>query len=153
MTELLTGKTKRTVVEKGRAIRTHLKAGKTRAEIMEAEGFTEKEFRYALLRLGRFPKSNMEAFASFLVDSHIALQQLAEDAERVRAAGDHKSLSAFYRVAHDIRTGTMDLAMKLGLLQRAAEKMELGVTQGFVVSFGDEGTIPVWPDVEKGSQS
>jgi hypothetical protein len=135
---------KRTVMEKGRAIRTHLKAGRSRSEILAIEGFTVKEYRYAIKKLSDFPSKNIEAFSSFLLDSQIAIEQLAEDSERVRKSGDYRALVAFARLAHDIRVSTMDLATKLGFLQKAAEQIEVKM-DSFEVSFGDEDVKPIWP--------
>ena len=66
----------------------------------------------------------------------------------VRLAGDHKSLASFHRVRNEIVISISDLAMKLGLLQKAAEKLEVDVVREFTVGFGDENIRPKWPTMD-----
>jgi hypothetical protein len=139
---------KRPITELARAIRMHLKAGKSRRDILEAESITEKQFRYAMKQLGRFPMKNIEAFSHFLVGAELRLEELGEDMSLVRQAGDHKSLAAFHRVRNEIVLSISDLAMKLGLLQKAAEKLEVAAVREFTVGFGDESIRPNWPTLD-----
>jgi hypothetical protein len=139
---------KRPIPELARAIRVHLKAGKSRRDILEAEGITEKQYRHAMKQLGKFPTRNIEAFAHFLVGAELRLEELAEDMSLVRQAGDHKSLAAFHRVRNEIVMSISDLAIKLGLLQKAAEKLEVATVREFTVGFGDEIVRPKWPTLD-----
>jgi hypothetical protein len=137
--------TKRSVADRAVAVRRLLKSGKSRAEILAEENLTLKEYRTAIKRLGEFPKKNADAFASYVLDCQLALERIAEDAELARAAGDYRALPSFHRIALDIRMSANALAMKLGLLERAAEQVDLNVTRSYEVSFGDENVKPVWP--------
>jgi hypothetical protein len=138
---------KRSSTEIARSIRSHLKAGMTRADIMEAESLTPKQYRWGLLTLGKFPKKNIEAFATFLADETVRLDQIAEDMQLARAAGDFRALAAFHRIVSEIKTGSMELALKLGLLKKAAEGIDLE-PRTYEVCFGDENLKPNWPTIE-----
>jgi hypothetical protein len=136
--------------EIARAIRTHLKAGKTRSEIIEAENLTPKQYRWGLMVLGKFPKQNIEAFSTFLADEIVRIEQILDDMKLARHAGDFRALAAFHKLLSEIRVGSMELAMKLGLLQKAAEKLKVETVQEYRVGFGDEGNLvtPRWPEQE-----
>jgi hypothetical protein len=139
---------KRPSAEIARVIRQHLKAGKTRSDIMEEENLTPAQYRWGLLVLGRFPKRNVEAFATFLADETVRLEQIADDMQLARSVGDLRALAAFHKIISEIKVGSMELAMKLGLLQRAADRIQLDQTPVYEVSFGDEDgnrVKPVFP--------
>lgn len=135
---------RRSSAEIARVIRGHLKAGKSRAEILEAESLTPKQYRWGLMTLGKFPKKNAEAFATFLADELIRIERISEDMELARHAGDFRAVAAFHKLVNDIKSNTMELALKLGLLQRAAEKLEVSEVS-YTVSFGDEASPTKWP--------
>src|SRR5256885_883328 len=103
---------KRPIAELARTIRVHLKAGKSRRDILEAEGITEKQYRHAMKQLGKFPTKNIEAFSHFSVGAELRLEELGEDMALVRQAGDHKALASFHRVRNEIVISISDLAMK-----------------------------------------
>jgi hypothetical protein len=136
---------KRTSAEIARAIRQHLKAGKTRSDIVEEEHLTAAQYRRGLLILGRFPKRNVEAFATFLADETVRLEQIAEDMQLARNIGDLRALAVFHKIVSEIKLGTMELAMQLGLLQKAADRIEIEEVPTFNVCFGDEEFKPKWP--------
>ena len=144
----------RTPIQLALAIRRHAKLGRARKEICHLENCTEKQFRYATSLLGKFPEKNAEAFGYYVMSVQAQIEEVEEaiqmalgksvDKNGIQIPGDWKLLPPLHRVQKDLRDGIFDMAMKLGIVKKAAEAIDLNL-RDFTVGFGDEDVKPVWP--------
>lgn len=133
------GVTQEVLADRAARIRGHLKNGFGRREICLRENLTLAEYRSAMRWLGKIGSDNWESFASFMVGEQSRLEEIETDIESARTKGDMRAVAALHRVAADIHRGIYDMALKLGVLQREAIRIEARRVE---VSFGDEKIRP-----------
>jgi hypothetical protein len=140
-------KEKKTPQQLAIAIRKHLKGNKNVVEIMAIENCTRMQYRYALRLLGKFPGGNEEAFARFNFAMQARLDNVDRAIDAATRMGEFHSISSLTRTAAYIQLEIMNMAMKLGVLYKAPEKLEVTDRKRFDVGFGDEveATKPMWP--------
>lgn len=146
---------KRSLAEKAARYRKHLKLGRARREILAIEGWTNNEYRYVRHWLGgSFRYENADAFSDYLAGEQSRLEEIdAQIAEaRVEAGLEpgerHRIVKDLHRLSFEVRQGIYEMAMKLGVLRKSAERVEV---QEVVVGFGDEdGKLiqPHWPGAD-----
>lgn len=153
----VSGKGPKSGMALARAIRCHAKMCRSRSEILHLEGCTIKAYRHAVSLLGRFPEKNAEAFGYYVMSVQAQIDSVEEaidmalgrslDKNGIQIPGDWKLLPALYRVHKDLRNDIFEMAMKLGIIQKAAEAVNLNL-RDFTVGFGDEGSAvkPQWPE-------
>lgn len=151
----ITAPEKRSLAEKAARYRKHLKLGRARQEILAIEGWTNYEYRYVRKWLGSsFRYANAEAFADYLAGEQSRLEEIDAQIDEARKeaglepAERHRIVKDLHRLSFDIRQGVYEMAMKLGVLRKAAERVEI---KEVVVGFGDENGNFVqqrWPDAE-----
>ncbi|HEY2461404.1 MAG TPA: hypothetical protein VGI16_11375 [Candidatus Acidoferrum sp.] len=134
----------RTVMALAVAIRSHLRNGKNRGEILEIEQVTKAQYRYAIRVLGKFPERNEDAFANFFVGVQGRLEDVEKDIAAARTVADFRALGNLHRTAHLLHLSIFEMAMKLGILRKAADDVNVNVCE-FKVGFGDENLSPKWP--------
>lgn len=141
------GVTSKDIAARAGRIRKHLKNGLHRKEICAREGLTLAEYRSAMRWIGNFGSDNTEVFADFLVAQQGSLEELHSLIELELASGqpDLNAYARLKKLSLDIHTGILDMALKLGILQREAIKIE---SRNVTVCFGDEEVIP-WFAVEE----
>lgn len=131
-------------IELAIAIRRHAKLGKARKEICALEGCTDRQFRYAVQLLGQAPEKNEEAYGLYKMAMQARLEDIEGDIITARTNGDLRALAGLQRTAVMISDAIMEMGMKLGILVKAAEKVEIS-EQRYQVGFGDEFTKANWP--------
>jgi hypothetical protein len=129
------------------AIRRHFKTGKSRAEIMLIEGCTPKQYRYAVRLMGKFPHGNEEAFGKYNLAMQGHLEDVANALFYAVRQNDLVAIAALTKTAASIHDSILDMAMKLGVLFKAPNKVEVTERKRFDIGFGDESEVkkPMWP--------
>ncbi len=132
--------------ERAARVRKLLMLGISRGEIMVRENLTAPEYRCAMEFMARFPDKNVQAFAQYWAGEQSRLGEIENDVIAARAAGEFRSVAVLQRLAKDVRKDVYEMAMKLGILKRAAEEIVL-TERRFEVGFGDEVRLlkPSWP--------
>lgn len=133
------GVTEEAIADRAMRIRRHLKNGLCRREICLAEHITLGEFRSAMRQLGKIGGDNREIFADFMLGEQSRLDEIEKDIEAARTRQDMRAVAALHRISAEIRRGIYDMALKLGILQREAIKIE---SRSVEVRFGDEEIVP-----------
>jgi hypothetical protein len=131
---------------RAKTIRSGLMLGKGRREICESENLSRGQYRAGIQWMARNWRNNAEAFTEFICASQSQLEAIQKRVNALLAdvavseVDKGHVLVKFFRLAFDIRMGTCDLGLKLGILDR--EILKVSELPAVSVSFGDEHVIP-----------
>lgn len=127
-------------------VRHYLKRGYQRSEICARMQITQGQYAYTLKWMTRgFKTNNSEAFAAYMLGEQARLDEIELDMKAARDRTDLRAVASLHKVAAEVRRGIMDMALKLGVLQRETIRIE---ARRVDVCFGDEEIVP-WFAVEE----
>lgn len=134
------------LLQRAVTMRHYLKRGYHCKEICARMQISNGQYRYALKWMAReFKTNNSEAFAAFQLGEQARLDEIEMDIQTARTKEDLRAVATLHKVAAEVRRGIMDMALKLGVLQRETIRIE---ARRVDVCFGDEEIVP-WYAVEE----
>lgn len=121
-------------------VRHLLARAKSPAEVCRTLSITRSQYRYCVAWMTRETfQSNLEAFSWFHISGQADLDRLELLLIRAESDGDLRSAAALSKVKADTRSQMVEVALKLGILDREAMRIKLETVD---VRFGDENQSP-----------
>lgn len=114
--------------------------GMNGTEICHTLGITYSQYRHSVRWMTQKSfSSNAMAFNRYSVEVQSRLEQMHMDMMRAREEGDYRAVAAFTKLGFDAINGRLEMALKLGILDREAIKIQTTTVE---VGFGDENQVP-----------
>lgn len=140
------------IAKRAAKIRRLTRLGMNGTEICHTLGISYQQYRYAVMWMTQKSwSSNAIAFHRYYVAVQSRLEQIEMDMHAARNGSeevvkgrvvtyvDHRAIAAFHKIGLDAWNNVFEMALKLGILDREAIKIQTTTVE---VGFGDENQVP-----------